>query len=294
MDVELNPAGAASSYLAHLNTCFGGWGDEGRFRWAFERTAGAPPADLMVLREGGEVLAGSAVSYRAARLGPGAPFRVGIMTGSWTLPASRGRGCFTRIIHESVELCRKQGAALLLAFVTEDNASYRRLRDAGAVLVPTRYWVFPAPSSPTGDAGPLRAVAADAASLHRPHEERADSGLRFTYDAEGWRGQFLARPSPVEALESDAGLALVERAATTDRVLALYPSAGSGEALVRALHARAQAGGRGLFAFTGNAERAAWFEPLGAAAKPGFMTVLPAAGGAPVVEALGLENGDRM
>jgi GNAT superfamily N-acetyltransferase len=294
MDVALNPPDAAGAYLRHLNASFGDWGDATRFRWAFERTASAPRADLMVLSEGGETLAGSAVTYRAARLGTGAPFRVGIMTGSWTLPAARGRGCFTRVIQESVQLCREQGAALLLAFVTEDNASYRRLKESGAALIQTRYWIFPAAAA-SGAGSPLHTIGADAAALHAAHEARPDEGLRFTYDREGWAGQFLKRSTPTEVVSSDAGTALIERAATTDRILALYPRAGLGPQLVAELHAQAKAAGRGMFAFTDTGARTAWFEPLGLAPKPGFLTVIAAAKGAtPEVTSLALENGDRM
>lgn len=294
MDIAINPPEVAGPYLAHLNQSFGDWGDEARFRWAFERVASAPRADLMVLAEGGQTLAGSAVTYRLARLGDGTPFRVGIMTGSWTLPAARGRGCFTRVIHESLGLCRQRGATLLLAFVTEDNASYRRLKEAGSTLLETRYWIFP-PGTPPGTANALRVVPPDASALLRAHDVRATEGLRFSYDVEGYRGQFLARSLPTEVLESDAGVAVIERAATTDRVLALYPHTGLGPQLAREVKVHANAAGRGLFAFTDTHERARWFEPFGVAAKPGFMTVLAAA--EPDLHRfsrLALENGDRM
>lgn len=294
MEVDLNPAGGAERYLAHLNTSFGAWGDLVRYRWAFERGAGGPAPDLMVLREGAEVLAGSAVSYRAAVAG-GERFRVGIMTGSWTLPASRGRGCFTRIIEESLGLCARREAPLLLAFVTEDNASYRRLRDAGSKLLPTCYWVFPAPASPAPPGPAVREVAPALEPLHRAHESRGDPGLRFTYAPEEYRGQFLARPDATEVLECAHGAAVVERAQTTDRLLALYPRGDGGPALVQALHQRAQAAGRGLFGFSGSAARAQWFAPLGVAPRAGFMTVLAATSGAQAAFAdLALENGDRM
>ena len=300
MKVELNPGGAEREYLAALNASFGAWGDEARFAWAFRRTAGGPPADLMLLRDGGALLAGSAVSYRQARWGAATPTLVGIMTGSWTLPAARGKGCFTRIIDESRACCRARGAALLLAFVTEDNASFRRLRDAGSRLYETAYWNLAPGAGPASAAEPRApAVPADAPALHAAHEGRPDEGLRFTYDAEGYRGQFLARPTPVEAWRFPEGTALVERAGATDRVLALYPEHGRGAGLVAAVARCSHAAGRTLFTFTGSdAPQASWLRAAGGVPKRGYFTVLAAGEDRTVVEALpaslSLENGDRM
>jgi len=295
MDVEINPRGLADEYLANLNASFNGWGDAARFRWIFERTAGAPATDLMVLRDGARALAGSAVSYRNAVLANGRHERVGIMTGSWTLPAARGRGCFTRIIEESLELCRRSGAGLLLAFVTEDNASCRRLQAAGAVMVETSYWIVPPSQRRSPISTTLRLAAGTGTDvLHRAHESRAGGGLRFTYDLHGYAGQMLQRPLTTQVLESDHGLAIVEHAPGTDRLLALYPVNGQGQALVTEIGSAAHASGRTLFGFTGDAQTAAWFVPFDVAPRRGFMTIMAASGAASSQTSLCLENGDRM
>ncbi len=302
IEVDRNPAGAEAAYLEHLNTSFGRWGGMDRYRWAFERAAGGPVADCMMLREGSEVLAGSAVTYRRARV-PGAGERlVGIMTGSWTLPAARGRGCFTRVIEESLAFCRERGAALLLAFVTEDNASCRRLRAAGSVMLPTEYWIAePEPGAFTPSSPPADEDAAvqptGAELLWRLHEARPGAGLRFTYpDAAAYAEQFLERPEPVETLAGPYGKAIVEHAATADRVLAMYPEKEAG-GLVRALASRAWAAGRTLIGFTTGGAPAEGFRAAGLAPRPGFLTALAAdseLGDGWSGSGASLENGDRM
>jgi hypothetical protein len=57
--IEVNPSGVQDEYLSGLNRSFGHWGDRRLFMWAFEREVGAPTADLMVLRDQGEIIAGS-------------------------------------------------------------------------------------------------------------------------------------------------------------------------------------------------------------------------------------------
>ena len=71
---------------------FGQWGDRDAYRWDFEREVGARPADLMVLRDHGQILAGSAVSYRTVSLGDDR-ILIGIMTGRgrFRKPADVGR-----------------------------------------------------------------------------------------------------------------------------------------------------------------------------------------------------------
>lgn len=300
IEVDRNPVGAEATYVEHLNASFGRWGDMDRYRWAFERAAGAPAADLMILREGATVLAGSAVTYRRARV-PGADERlVGIMTGSWTLPPARGRGCFTRVIEESLALCRERGAALLLAFVTEDNASRRRLEAAGCVMFPTEYWIAETGTLPTraSDAESLAPKPADAEQLWRLHEDRPGEGLGFTYpDAASYAGQFLERPEPVEVLAGPRGTAIVERAAGAERVLALYAEDDAREELVRALAAHAWSGGRTLVGFTTGGAPAEAYRAAGFSPRAGFLTALPAdpaLGGAWSRSGVSLENGDRM
>lgn len=277
MNVEINPAGTEALYLECLNRCFPGWGGPSQFEWAFKRVVGGPPADLMLLREGDELIAGSAVSYRRVRTRQGREGLVGIMTGSWTLPAARGRGAFTRIIDESVRLTRQHGGAALLAFVTETNASFRRLEAAGSTLFPTRYV-----SSPLGLEAPARPFVERAAT--------ADDAARFTHVAgtthfaypssADWAGQLLQRPTPPTLVEHAGAVALVETHGDFDRLQALGAADDvAREALVAACLHRAVTRGKRLFFFETQLARAARWEQLGLTAAPGYLTALAAVPG---------------
>ena len=132
-------ADAEERYLESLNRCFPAWGGREMFDWCFTRESAGLRPDVMTLHAGGGAVAGTANTYRRIRLPNGKTLVAGIMTGSWTLPESRGLGAFTRLIGESLDLAASRGAGLLLAFVTRTNGSTGRLRDAGAALFPTWY-----------------------------------------------------------------------------------------------------------------------------------------------------------
>src|SRR3989442_4864180 len=128
-------------YLECLNLCYGNWGDRRQYDWYFRRKPAYPDPDLIVLKIDGHTAAGSAVSYRRVVLPNDSEVDVGIMTGAWTLPQFRGRGCFARIIEESLRLTVMKGGALLLGFTTEEKGSFRQLAKAGSVLFSSSYFL---------------------------------------------------------------------------------------------------------------------------------------------------------
>jgi GNAT superfamily N-acetyltransferase len=263
-DVELDEA-----YLDGLNACFGGWGDQTHFTWVFERSSGSHPPDRMAIIDDGEFLAGSGISYRVVRLPNGASMHVGIMTGSWTLPAARGRGVFTTIIEESRQRATDHGCALLLAFVTHDNPSRRALERAGSAMFPTWY-VFGAPDGlePTP---PAVSVVHDLDDQREARDAALRRFVRFAYPtAEAFQGQFVHRPSPVEVRRYPSGVAIVDRAGDTDRVLS-HRSAVSRAALLEEIASDAAGHGRKLFQLTTCEGVPRYLD-----GKPGFLTALVA------------------
>ena len=138
--LECRPVAGAEAerkYLESLNVCFPQWGGREMFDWCFSRSSGGLRPDLMTLHADGRAVAGTANTYRRMRMPNGQPMTVGIMTGSWTLPESRGRGAFTRIIAESKTLAAERGAGLLLGFYARTNPSAGRLAAAGSALFPS-------------------------------------------------------------------------------------------------------------------------------------------------------------
>lgn len=304
MEVQINPAGVEAHYLDSLNLCFGGWGDARAYDWTFRRPVGGPAADLMVLRDDGALMAGSAVVYRTVRMPGGEMVRAGIMTGSWTLPEARGKGCFSTVIRESAGLARQRGSPLLLAYVTAANASFRRLEAAGAALVPTHYCVSgPETPVPRGElrVSPVADLAATCEKIHHMLAESRSGRAHFHYTIPEWTSQFVDRPTATEVLAvGDAAWCVVEKAGDTDRLLALVMREGAPLAeCLGSLLRRAQERGRKLFHFCTSAE---WHDEsvrLGLTIIPGYLTILgtgDGSGPAGMAPAAGwsIQSGDRM
>lgn len=134
--IEINPKDFEKKYLKHLNTCFPGWGDKEDYDWVFKRKVGVIDSDIIIIHnDEGEVIAGSGITYRVIKNHNEEKVYIGTMTGSWTLPKARGKGCFTQIINISREICKQKGVPYLTAFVMETNPSYRRLKNEGSSLI---------------------------------------------------------------------------------------------------------------------------------------------------------------
>ncbi len=256
MKILRDPPDSDVAYLDALNRCFGQWGGAAQLRWVFERPMHGLLANRFVVTDdAGEWIAGSAVSWRTLRIRNGGCTLVGIMTGSWTLPAARGKGCFTLMIDESVRSATDRGAGLLLAFVTHANASSRRLVAAGSALFPSRY-VFSTPETPNVQDPPEYRVTTDlsdalVSGLEASEAQQSGDCTAFVYGPGEWKGQFLERPWPTSILEAPGvGRAVLETHEDTIRVQALLPRGPSNvAALLRAALAHAQSANRKLFYF---------------------------------------------
>lgn len=139
----INPKNYQTEYIGHLNECFNGWGGQKEYDWVFNRKIGNHSSDLMLIQnEQDGVIAGSGISYRKL-CDNKTTIEIGIMTGSWTLPAARKKGCFSKIINKSKELCSEKGVPFLTAFVTSTNPSSRRLESAGSYMLPSYHLFSP-------------------------------------------------------------------------------------------------------------------------------------------------------
>lgn len=281
IDIVINPKGIETTYIEYLNYCFGHWGSTDMYKWCFDRQVGDLKADIMILKKNGKIVAGSAVTCRKVLLANNSMINVGIMTGSWTLPVARRQGCFTQIIKESVALASGKGAALVLAFVTENNASFRPLVDTGSALFPTHY-LF------SGDNTPIPAsdyIVSPVLDIRKGVEtiferlKKYQAGLaRFTYTQTEWQSQFLDRPCEIEFLcVNDTCLAIIEKKGDFDRVLFLSLNEGTtfGDC-IRALLKRALNNRRKLFLFTTSKFWRDECVKLGFEHSPGYLTALVA------------------
>jgi hypothetical protein len=225
IDVLINPPDIKSLYIDCINRCFEDWGGVEYYNWCFNRQVGTYKPDIMILKNNGDILAGSGVSYRKVLTANNSLIIVGIMTGSWTLPIARGQGCFTRIIEESRLLTSEKGGIFLLAFVTEDNASFRRLKNAGSSLYPTNY-LFSTEKTPIPKSDYSTSTVTDIDNIIKLILKRLKKDQRgtthFVYDRELWKSQFVKRPGLLEFLTiNDTNYALIEKKGINDRLLFL-------------------------------------------------------------------------
>jgi hypothetical protein len=277
MEIQIRPP-ASEPTLRYLNACFPGWGDQQMFDWAFSRQMhGQPPTDYILLSEDGETLAGSGVSYREVLLPNDAAITVGIMTGSWTLPAARGRGFFSRMIEESIKITAARKGALLIAYVTADNPSCRALLKSGAAAFPTSYFSRqPEAGAVAASDETLAEVTNIPDQLIARWRQQYVGFARFGYQAaDDWRSQFLYRPSRPRVLARNADeFAMIDEHGDTDRIVAYlgaqskFPSG-----LLRAVFSRAASRGKKMFAFSSDADLSELCLASGFAERPGFLTV---------------------
>jgi Acetyltransferase (GNAT) domain len=216
MELQVNPPDARET-LSCLNACFPGWGDERTFKWAYERSMQNQPApDYLVIRENGKPIAGSGINYRQVLFPNGASVIGGIMTGSWTLPVARGRGCFTRFVEESIRITRERTGALLLAFVTEDNSSCRQLCRGGAATFPTSYLTLKPEQAPDSWKSGWEEVDSISEKLFQRWMSAREGFVRYGYGSIGdWRSQIVDRCLKTLLLQSEeAFVVLGDRADT--------------------------------------------------------------------------------
>lgn len=213
MDLVVNPAGFEEQYNTYVGRVFPQWGGKPMYDWCYHRTVESMSADILLLQENGSPIAGTGLTYRKVSIG-NTTAHAGILTGSWTTPASRGRGCFSRLIEEARERVARRNGQLLLAFVRSTNPSYRRLEASGALCVPGFYMKF----NPGGFGVALnlsvpKLVANPEPSLTKAFEEersRCTESVSFVYSVDSFLSQHLRRPGGTELwqLNSNA-LALV-------------------------------------------------------------------------------------
>ncbi|MDR0536169.1 MAG: hypothetical protein LBG65_07510 [Puniceicoccales bacterium] len=229
MDTFSSKIVSQQEFLSHRRRVFPHLASDAGYRWDFLRTfAGHAPDVFVLLDPSGAVAAGSAVTYRNLAGASGGTLRIGIMTGSWTLPEFRRQGWFTRMIQHSSLLARRHDCAALTAFVTAENASARRLLAAGSLPFPSRY-IFSDPAA-RGPAfrlpeilPPTPALLRQAHDSHRrdPQEKDAPGTFRFDYGEGDFREQFFERPDGVFILRFDENLILAEESHDAIKILLL-------------------------------------------------------------------------
>ena len=304
-NISINPENYKPEYIKYLNECFNGWGQEREYEWAFSRVVGDKPADIMLIHnEENEVIAGSAVTYRKLSKPGGEIMDIGIMTGSWTLPKARGKGCFSKIISLSQELAHKKNVPYLTAFVTESNASYRRLASAGSMLVPNSNLFSPEQPFSDADSAGIELVKADdkvIGDIYNRFNAQQQDSLFFSYTQDEFHQQYIERPKKVEILKIETEYAIIEETYNALKVLLLtYEDVVTFKRIIKALTNWAlEKKSKKLLLFSSKREIIEACETLGFESLKGYYTILNTAANAGTeVDAqlmkVNIHSGDKM
>jgi hypothetical protein len=298
IDVEVGPA--------FLTRCFASRWSDAMYRWYLQRSFGGEPPDRLILMDGARAVAGCGVVYRQLRTANGEVHRVSVVVAACTLPSTRGRGCYARVLQAAVDRSAVRGCAALLGFVTADNATGRGLQRLGAAAIPSAYLVS-RDRTPPREAGSLQVRDAEVAddwpvrAAARLCAEAAHAGFHYP-DANAWRSQMVDRPHGVQSLRIGASCrAVIETVGDTDRLQWLDGDPRERLAAIRAIAARARCRRRKFFMYsTCPQEAAAAARRLGLAAHPGYMMALALQAGHPSIVhdwpemSWVVQSGDRM
>lgn len=304
-NIIINPPNYKSEYIKNLNECFNGWGQEKEYDWAFNRVVGDREADIMLINnEENEAIAGSAVTYRKLTKPSGETVDIAIMTASWTLPKARGKGCFSKIISLSQELAYKQDVPYLTAFVTESNASYRRLANAGSLLVPNSNLFSPEEAYSDADSAAIELLHDEEkviTAIYDRFKALQKDSVSFSYTREEFYQQYINRPKKAEILKVGSDYALIEETYNVVKVLLLtYEDTDTFEKLIKALANWAlENRSKKLLLFSTKREIIEACEKLGFESLKGYFTILstaPEAGAEVDTELMqvNIHSGDKM
>ena len=210
-----NPKKYEQNYLENLNDCFPNWGNMETYNWVINRDFNGIKPDFFIIKnDENQTLAGSAISYRKLKFQDNSYKEIGIMTGSWTLPISRGMGCFTQTIKKSSELVVLQKMPFLTAFVTQSNASFRRLQDAGSHLIATNYIISEHLQNnnykKNNEVEILENNPENKRLIFNMRKQLLTNKIHFDYNFNDYENQFINRLNPVFLLNINKEYAIIE------------------------------------------------------------------------------------
>jgi len=220
-NILINPKDYEDKYIYYLNLCFTNWGTDKDYNWVFNRTVGDKSSDIIIIRnEDNDVIAGSGISYRKLKTENNNTIDIGIMTGSWTLPKARGKGCFSKMIAISKDICNQKGVPFLTAFVMESNPSFRRLSDAGSLLIPTCHFFSKEVSYPdTGNISVVKEKSQIKSEIYYKFKKSQNDYLNFHYTTEEFFQQYINRIKNIELLKIGNDYAIIEETESIIKVL---------------------------------------------------------------------------
>ncbi len=299
-EVIYNPSGMEKDYLGNLNIAFSNWGDSTNYAWVFNRKVGDFKTDQLIIKREGEAIAGSAITYRKVSLNATENLNVGIMTGSWTLPAARNTGCFSTIIEESKKMCLANGVQLLTAYVTEENPSSRRLEAAGSLMIHS--WNLFAPHIITDTKNDIVLLDATLEQVQTDIYEQYTKSLKgtvhFSYTKKEFVSQFIHRPEETIVCKVGGEFVILSSGFNAMKVLlATYQDLEHLEGLLTGINNWCISKyKKAIFLYTTNRGMAQHLSSLDYETKKGFYTVIDcnATSNRRLIENITISMGDKM
>ena len=221
--IHINPENYQVEYIRYLNQCFNNWGNEKEYDWAFNRTVGGITSDIVIIKdENNEVIAGSGITYRKLKNQDDSIIDIAIMTGSWTTPKARGRGCFTKIIDVSKEISRKKNVPYLTAFVMETNSSFRRLKNAGSLLYPSYNLYSPNVLYQNANESSISLISNKEqmiSDVYNRYLKTQNKFTSFSYTTDEFFHQYLYRIKNTKIVKISNDYAIIEETENLNKVL---------------------------------------------------------------------------
>lgn len=230
-NIVINPVGYKEEFLENLNKCFNGWGGEKKYDWVFNRKVGNYAPEMLVIEnEEDGAIAGTGITYRKMNWnGKGLEF--GIVTGSWTLPAARRKGCLTKMVETGRLLSRKKNMPFVSAFMVETNPSSRRLRTLGANMVSAYHLFSPEVPFEEINGGNVQVVEQNSEIIQEVYERMKrtqEDFIHFDYTVEEFEKQYIDRLDDTIVLKIDEDFAVLEKGNNEVKVLLLtHPDEGT-------------------------------------------------------------------
>ena len=207
-DVITMESDDSGNYLEYLNKCFPGWGGQRQYDELFRTDLGAGFADRLLAYHAGEVVGGTSVTYRLINNSNGVTSKMAVMTGTWTFRRARGRGCYEKLLSAMQQTAIEKDCVLICGYTTKKNATYNSMLKQGLVVVNSNYLMSNDPvSTDTVINTPFHDFVPLTNQLAQQHfgqlQQTGGSAIRFVYDYDIWKIQFLENDNPIYFLSLD-------------------------------------------------------------------------------------------
>lgn len=222
MKAEISTQINKDAYLHNLNECFPNWGDISYFDWVYTSVSEChEPSFLQLFENSEQPIAGTGITYRQLHKENNI-IEIGVLTGSWTLPESRGKGAFTQIIQQSAKHIFSKGVDALCAYVVATNPSYKRLLAEGSSVIPLYYcnYLPELKGKPlSNQINILLPTIENISKVFSARDRALNNQTIYHYTIKDFTQQFFERSKKVKIVEFNNDFAIIENLEQSVRIL---------------------------------------------------------------------------